>query len=416
MTDRATVCLLCGAGASNLERLFDLGVLPLGFPVPAAQAPFVWRRPLAMAICRRCSMVQTEYQLPADLLVTETFYTSHRSASITEHDRVFADGLLRRGLAGVDSLVLEVGCSDGALLDRLRERGFRRLLGIEPSPHADQTYHAEVIAGLFDDAMVQRLRDERREPDLVIANHVLDGVPRPGEFIANLARLLKPNASLVIEIPYVVDFVRTFRIDGFVHSRNSWFTAAALVHALKAAGLRVDDIEHDEAYRGGTLRTFARRAPEAAMSPAVTALLEREAAALSAASFAAFRDAVTSLRAQILAGVRTLTGTPLYVYGGGLKAAGILNWLGVTRRNIVCAVDNDPHKQGRLIPGVDIPIEPVDTLWRQETPIAVLNLALDHRAEVEPQLVARLPAGSTIIDALPEWRELRIAAHAGEHA
>jgi 2-polyprenyl-3-methyl-5-hydroxy-6-metoxy-1,4-benzoquinol methylase len=414
VSDRDTVCLLCGA--TGLERLFDLGMLPLGSPVPAAQAGLAWRGRLALAICRRCSMVQTESQLPADLLVTETFYTSHRSTSIADHDRAFVDGLLRRGLAGADSLVLDVGCSDGALLDKLRERGFRRLLGIEPSPHADQTYCAEVIVGPFDDAMVQRLSNEQREPDLVIANHVLGGVSRPGEFIANLARVLKPGASLVIEIPYVVDLVRTFRLDGFTHSCNAWFTAASLVYALKSAGLRVEDIEHDEACRSGTLRAFARRAPEAALSPAVTALLAREAEELSAARFAAFRDAVAALRAQILAGLRGLTGTPFYVYGGGLKAATLLNWLGLARRDIVCVVDNDPHKQGRLVPGVDIPIEPVDALWRQQTPIAVLNLALDHRAEVETELAAHLPAGSTIVDALPAWRERRVAAHTVENA
>ncbi len=414
MTGRDAVCLLCGA--EGLERLFDLGVMPLGFPVTPAQAATVWRAPLALAICRRCAMVQTEHQLPADLLVTETFYTSLRSSSIADHDRAFADDVMQRGLAGADSLLLEVGCSDGALLEKLRNRGFRRLLGIEPSPHPGLAYPAEVIAGLFDDAMVRRLADERREPDLVIANHVLDGVPRPGEFIANLALVVKPGASLIIEIPYVADFLRAFRLDGFVHSRNSWFTAAALIYALRTAGLNVDDIEHDTTYRGGTLRAFARRGPETALPTAVAALLEREADTLSAPSCGAFRTAVADLRGRILAGIQGLRGTPLYVYGGGLKAAGILNWLGLTRRDVGCAVDNDPHKQGRLIPGVDIPIEPVETLWRQMAPIAVLNLALDHRAEVEPALLARLPAGSIIVDALPEWRARRVPAHAGEHA
>jgi SAM-dependent methyltransferase len=414
MTSSAGVCLLCGA--EGLERLFDLGVMPLGFPVPRDQAAAVWRAPLALAICRRCSMVQTECQLPAALLVSETFYTSLRSASIADHDRAFADDLMRRGLATEDSLVMEVGCSDGALLEKLRHRGFRRLLGIEPSPHPGLTYPAEVVAGLFDDDMVRRLLEESREPDVVIANHVLDGVPRPGEFIANLARVVKPGASLIVEVPYVADFVRTFRLDGFVHSRNSWFTAAALIYALRAAGLSVDAIEHDAQYRGGTLRAFARRTPETPLPSAVTALLEREADALSAPSCAAFRAAVAHLRQRILVGIQGLGGTPLYVYGGGLKAAGILNWLGLTRRDIACAVDNDPHKQGRLIPGVDIPIEPVDTLWRQQAPIAVLNLALDHRAEVEPELLARLPAGSIIVDALPDWRARRVLTHAGEQA
>jgi SAM-dependent methyltransferase len=407
-------CLLCGS--AGLDRLFDLGTMPIGFPVAPAEAASVWRGPLAMAICRRCGMVQTEHQLPADLLVRETAYTSQRSAVIAAHDAAFADDVLRRGLAGADSPVIEIGCSDGVLLEKMRERGFRRLLGIDPSPHRGREYAAEVIAGLFDDAMVQRLRDEGREADLVVANHVLDGVPHPGAFVANLARALRPAGTMIVEVPYIVDLVSTFRIDGFVHSRNSWFTATALVYAMRAAGLRVDAIEHDPVYRGGSLRAFARPAADTTPSAGVAALLADEATALSAEQFIAFRRTLAARRAGILDGLRALGGTPLYVYGGGLKAAGVLNWLGVAGQDVVCAVDNDPNKHGRLIPGVNIAIEPVDVLWTQRQPIAVLNLALDHRAEVEPQLFARLPAGSTIVDALPDWRERRVDGRVRESA
>jgi SAM-dependent methyltransferase len=404
MTASAHHCVLCGG--EGLERLFDLGILPIGFPV-IADGRQVWRRLLAMAICRRCSMVQTEEQLPPDLLVTETFYTSQRSRSISEHDRAFADAIVRGGLAATDSVVLEVGCSDGALLASLQAAGFRRLLGIEPSPHADGPTGMEIVHGLFDDAMVNRLQARGCAADLAIANHVLDGVPSPGDFIANLARVLKPGGRLILEIPYVVDFVRSFRIDGFVHSRNCWFTAASLLHAFTRAGLHLDSFEHDERYRGGTLRAFARRTPQAQLSKAVATLLAAEADELAAPRFEAFRKAMRLHRERALQGLRALS-QPLYVYGGGLKAAGVLNWLGLTTADVVCAVDNDPNKQGRVVPGLNLPIQPVDVLWRQAAPVAVLDLALDHRAEVEPALFAGLPPGSTIVDVLPAWRALPV--------
>ena len=412
MTAAAHVCVLCGG--EGLERLFDLGIMPVGFPVTAAEAPRVWRRLLAMAICRRCSMVQTEEQLPPDLLVTETFYTSHRSRSIGEHDRAFAEAMARRQLAGPDSLILEVGCGDGALLTALQAAGFRRLLGIEPSPHADVPSGLDIVHGLFDEAMVDRLQRRGDAADLVIANHVLDGVPSPGDFIVNLGRVLKPGGLLILEIPYFVDFVRSFRLDGFVHSRNCWFTAASLLHAFTRAGLQLENLEHDESYRGGTLRAFARRSPQAPLSKPVVELLAGEAAELSASRFGAFREAMRVHRERALQGLRALT-QPLYVYGGGLKAAGVLNWLGLTASDVVCAVDNDPNKQGRIVPGVNLAIQSVDHLWRQEAPIAVLDLALDHRAEVEPALLAGLPPGSTIVDVLPAWRALPVPRRSPEY-
>jgi methylation protein EvaC len=400
MTHEQASCILCGAPA--LEVLFDLGDLPIGFPVAPERAAGLWHAPLTLAVCRRCALVQTVHQLPPDELLTETFYTSHGSIAIAEHDRRLADAVVSGGLATSGSLVLEIGCGDGSLLHALVDRGFTRVMGVEPSPHAGTRYGCEVLKGVFDEAMSARLRASGREPDLVIASHVLDGVPRPLDFIREVARALKPGAPVILEVPYFIDLTEAFRLDGFVHSRNVWFTLGAFGYAFERSGLRLDGVEHEPGYRGGSVRVIARKTTEGSASGAADRFLERETEALSAARFAAFRERIASHRARILAGLRSIR-EPWYVYGAGLKAATMLNWLGLNAHTVVCAVDNDPKKHGLVIPGTGLVVKPAETLRETQHPIAVLNLALDHRAEVEARLGDELPIGSLIACPLPAW-------------
>jgi methylation protein EvaC len=413
MTPEQAGCILCGE--QSLEALFSLGDLPVGFPVAPERAADLWHGPLTLAACRRCSLVQTLNQLPPAQLLTETFYTSRGSLAIAEHDRRLADVVASRGLATSDSLVLEIGCGDGSLLNALIGRGFTRVLGIEPSPHAGAPHRVEVLEGVFDEAMTARLRASGHEPDLVIVNHVLDGVPRPLDFIVEIAHVMKPGAAVVVEVPYFPDLADAFRLDGFVHSRNAWFTLGAFRYAFERAGLRLDGVQHEPGYRGGSIRVVARKTADAAASAEADRFIEREAGALSTARFSAFRERIARHRARILSELRS-TREPWHVYGAGLKAATTLNWLGLDARTIVCAVDNDPKKHGRVIPGTGLVIRPPEALGESKRPIAVLNLALDHRAEVEARLGDELPIGSLIASPLPAWECLRVMRSAQETA
>jgi SAM-dependent methyltransferase len=405
MTPRS--CILCAG--SHLEPLFDLGTLPLGFPVEVERAADggVWQQPLELVLCRDCLLAQTVHLVPAGALRSENFYASERSRLVTQHDAAFATMMpARLGLRG-DASILEVGCGDGSLLDRLRDAGFQRLVGLEPSIHRDKAYGYPVVEGELDAATVQRLRADTGAPDLIVANYVLELIPHLGPFMANLAALAAPGGRIVVEVPYLIDFMRTFRLDGFAHLRCGWFTARALVGAFRTAGLTVVDIEHDPTYRGGTLRATAAGAVAGAASRTVSELLAAEEAALTPSAIAAFRDRIAAQRDAIASRLRQLRdgGLPVYGYGGGLKASTLVNWLRLTCRDVAWTADLDPNKQGRLIPVANIPIRPVDDLPERSGPAAaVLMLALDHAIEVEELLRRRLAPGSLIVYAVPESR------------
>jgi SAM-dependent methyltransferase len=395
--------------------VFELGTLPLGFPIEPSKALAnqVWRQKLELVICKRCYLVQTVHKIPKEELVSENLYSSSSSKLVSDHDEQFSSNIPSLLSLSKDSLILEIGCGDGSLLEKFYQKGFSNLIGIEPSAHSEKGYPFEVITDFLNADVVRVLSNRGKYPDCIIAKHVIDLVPDLDLLFSNLANLMKNGAFVIIEVPYLIDFLNAFRIDGFAHLECCWFTINSLIYALDKYNMGIVSIEHETNYRGGTLRVIAKKGYQKEISNLILDWKNKEVEELSPRSFNAFRDKIDRLRRDIRSKIAELTEEkkiPIYGYGGGLKASTLVNWLNLTSKEIKMVVDIDHNKHYKMIPIANIPIKPVPSLFNlaQNAKIAVIILALDHVNEVEAILSKRLGKGSLIIHPLPEFKTIVI--------
>jgi SAM-dependent methyltransferase len=77
--------------------------------------------------------------------------------------------------------------------------------------------------------------------DTIIVSHVLEHVPQPVKFLADLARYLKPDGRLFVDVPDVCAYhwLADLHIAHIFH-----FSARTLIGAANAAGLGVVEIRH----------------------------------------------------------------------------------------------------------------------------------------------------------------------------
>lgn len=113
--------------------------------------------------------------------------------------------LQRRGLFAPRPRVLDVGCAYGGFLVAFARRG-ARVTGID----LDARYVRLAAVNLREQGLDGELvHGDAGEPhpefagrfDLVIANDVLEHVPRPAAFLSNLRAWLKPGGAAYLEIP-----------------------------------------------------------------------------------------------------------------------------------------------------------------------------------------------------------------------
>jgi ABC-type Zn uptake system ZnuABC Zn-binding protein ZnuA len=148
--------------------------------------------PLQVFLCTSCWLVQLPTHAAAEELFTADYaYFSSTSSSWCAHAERFVDAAVKRLALGPQSLVVELASNDGYLLQYVQQRGIP-CLGIEPTAATAQAARAKGITTLerfFGVALAAEL-----EPaDLVVANNVLAHVPDINDFVAGIARLLKPE-------------------------------------------------------------------------------------------------------------------------------------------------------------------------------------------------------------------------------
>ncbi len=159
------------------------------------------------------------------------------------------------------------------------------------------------------------------------------------------------------------------------------------------------------ALHGGSLLVTLGHAGSATPDPSVAAaLLEEDRVGMTcAAYYEAFAADVHTLRATLTDTLSTLKaqGHSIAGYGAAAKATILLNFMEIGQEQIDYVADRSPHKQGRTIPGVRIPIRSPKSLI-QDNPDYVVILAWNFKEEIIGQLAEYSTNGGRFIIPSPK--------------
>jgi hypothetical protein len=398
-------CRSCGA--ERLEHVLSLGSLPLAnaFVAPDAGETSDETFPLDLVFCSACSLLQLDDTVPPDKLFTEYPYFSSQSQTFVDHagelvERVVADRAL-----GASDLAMEIASNDGYLLQHYRDAGVS-VLGVDPARNVAQEAErrgVRTIPEFFGHELAQRLLADGVRPQVIHANNVLAHVPDIRQFVDGISLLLSDDGVAIIETPYVRDLVDKLEFDTIYHEHVFYYSLASMQALLGASGLTIVDVEHVPVH-GGSLRVFAAKNGSGEVGLRVKALEreEQERGLGSAGYYASFSKRVEDARRVISGFLRTLheEGSRLAGYGAAAKGTMLLNSLTLDEQAVEYVVDSTPYKQGRLIPGVRIPIEPPRHLSEDPTDYVVI-LAWNFAREIIEQEGDYVRRGGRFIVPLP---------------
>ena len=136
------------------------------------------------------------------------------------------------------------------------------------------------LVEFFGETLAGKLAGEGRRADLIIGNNVLAHVPLLNDFVAGIALLLKPDGTVTIEFPHLLELIEHVEFDTIYHEHYSYLSLHAIEQVFARHGLRIYDAERLPTH-GGSLRIFAAHAARERLadSAALSALRAQEAAA-----------------------------------------------------------------------------------------------------------------------------------------
>jgi len=405
------VCRFC---AAPLMRVFvDLGMSPPSnaFVTPAQAAEPEEFFPLRTYVCDECHLVQLpQFQTPAQIFSEYPYFSSY-STSWLVHVENYARSMRERFSLDSTSLVIELASNDGHLLKFFRDAGIE-VLGIEPAANVAAVARSNGVSTLtefFGRKLARKLVAGGRLANLVVANNVLAHVPDLNDFVGGVAELLAPSGVVTFEFPHLARLIEAGEYDTIYHEHFSYFSLICVKKILAAHQLRVFDVEALPTH-GGSLRVFAAK-PESRFTETanVQRILEDERAAgfETGTAYDDFESRVKESKRAFVAFLRDAAARGKYVagYGAPAKATTLLNYCGVGTDLVAFTADKNPYKQGKLIPGVHIPIYPPEKIFEAK-PDYVVIFPWNIRDEITQQMADIRGWGGQFVIPIPEAQVL----------
>lgn len=356
--------------------------------------------PLKVFVSTESWLVQLPAHSTSDELFTPDYaYFSSTSSSWCAHAERFVTEAVKKLELGPQSLVVELASNDGYLLQYVKIRNIP-CLGIEPTKstaEAAREKGIETIERFFGVALAEEL-----EPaDLVVANNVLAHVPDINDFVAGIARLLKPQGRASIEFPHLLRLLTGNQFDTIYHEHYSYLSLKVVQRIASAAGLIVEDVEQLPTH-GGSLRVWLAHKDAAYISPEVEKVLSAEFAAglETLDAYKGFQQRAEAAKNGLLEFLLKAKreGRRVLGYGAAAKGNTFLNYAGIRSDLLPAVADLALSKQGKYLPGSHIPVISPEQL-STETFDELLVLPWNLIDEVRNQF-----PGYKLVTAIPELR------------
>jgi 2-polyprenyl-3-methyl-5-hydroxy-6-metoxy-1,4-benzoquinol methylase len=400
-------CRACGGELS--VTMADLGLQPPSnaFVSVSAAALEERRYPLRAKVCESCKLVQVDYDVDPRELFANYHYFSSYSEEWLAHARQYCVMAAQRFALDSGSLVVELASNDGYLLKNFLEMAVP-VLGIDPSDTvaaAAEKIGVPTLVEFFSEKVARNLAAQGRQADLIIGNNVLAHVPMLNDFVAGISVLLKPRGTVTIEFPHLLKLIEQVEFDTIYHEHYSYISLHAIERVFSRHGLRLYDAEELPTH-GGSLRIFASHSSRAGIedSAALRRLRAQETAAGLAKSetYLRFAQRVEECRKSVLDFFAHAKAQRKSVaaYGAAAKGNTLLNFCGLTLKDIALVADRNPHKQSKLLPGTHIPVVSPEELMRG-TPDYVLILPWNLQEEIRGQMAGIRAWGGQFVTAVP---------------
>ena len=359
-----TSCRVCGGGFSHY---LSLGLSPLANNLNEKKNVPNDLYPLDLNFCNQCSNSQLSVVVPPDKMFDNYFYLSSTSQQFRDHFVDIANELKSDLKLKNTSVVVDIGSNDGIFLDPVKKLGINAI-GVEPAKNVAKIANSkklETIAEYFSDKTVNKITKKYGKADVVTAFNVFAHGDGLKEILKNTEELLKKNGEFIFEIQYLLRTLKDLTFDNIYHEHVNYWCLLAILNFFEDSQLKVYKVKEVDTH-GGSLRVYATKNKNKRMDKSVSKYveLEKKNKLDKHSTYLEFAKKVEDTKKQSLEMINQikLEDKRIIGYGAPAKATTILNYFGLSDKDLEYTVDDNSLKQNKFIPGTDIQIKNIEDI------------------------------------------------------
>ena len=353
------------SGSKNLVSVLNLGHQVLTGVFPKSTSEKVTSGPLELVWCPDGGLLQLRHSYdPGEMYGLNYGYRSGLNQSMVNHltEKVRFLELLADLKPG--DRVVDIGSNDATTLKAYATSGIKRI-GIDPTGTKFAQYYTDDIKLIPDFFSASLYRSTETQPARIITSIAMFyDLDSPVEFAKQIESILADDGIWHFEQSYMPSMLRMNSYDTICHEHLEYYSLGVVKNILEKAGLKIVDVVMN-AINGGSFAVTAAKAGNRSINQNLAVidwLLEQEhrMGLNTPRPYRDFEERVFRHRDDLTRLIRALNadGKKVLGYGASTKGNVVLQFCGLTNKDIPAIAEVNTEKFGCFTPGTHIPIIP----------------------------------------------------------
>jgi hypothetical protein len=389
-------CRLCKTGTIN--NLLDLGMQPICNRFLSDPSEEEYMHPLIIGQCNACGLIQIIDPIPVNELLPRYDWITYNEPE--EHLDELADIISHLPGLTRESAICGVSFKDDSALMRLKELGFKNIWRIDPEGDLN-IYHkgigVETIQSYLTHDTVDMIVKKHGTFDVIIARHILEHAFDLYEFMFAVSRLARSEGYIIFEVPDCERAIEKLDYTTLWEEHIAYFTPETFRQSFAFGNFSLFQYKcYPYPFENSLVGIACLKGKDAYLRPESFEDKEKKRAQDFAIKLPTQRLKIKSYFSRYKKNKGNIA-----LFGAGHLACTYINLLNL-KDEISFVADDNPKKQGFVMPGSHIPIRTSDALLTENIKLCLLSLSPQAEPKVIRKNQAFIENGGEFASIFPE--------------
>lgn len=327
-------CRLCGG---MIDEIFSFGSFYISTFVENPQDN-IGSAPLILCQCKNCKLIQLKHSASQELLYSGKYW--YRSSL---NNKIVSDlqDIVEKAVKIVnEGIFLDIGANDGTLLSFVPNHF--KTIAIEPAFNLQEelkTKCGQVISKFWEETVLEE------KANIITAIGMFYDAENPNIFVSNVKKHLAEDGLFIAQMMTLKPMIDKNDLGNICHEHLEYYSYDTLKFLFEKNGLEIFKIEEND-INGGSYRLYARHYKNGSIEYPEEIDIKK------------FIENIEKNKFDVVSFINKVNqeNKKVYAYGASTKGNTILQYYGLTDKNIKGIIDINPEKIGKYAVGTEIKV------------------------------------------------------------
>jgi len=329
-------CRVCHS--KNIKSVADFGNIKISTFVDNPNDD-LGSAPLELLECQNCTLVQLAHTVPPEIMYHTYWYESSTNKVIADNLRDIVTQIEQENTIYPNDTLLDIGANDGTLLEAYKD-GI--CVACEPAKNIIHKLEKRC------DHIINNFWDKKHytfdKAKVVTAIGMFYDMDDPNQFISDIKDVLRDDGIFVSQLMTLAPMLKQYDLGNICHEHLEYYSYKSLVTLFEQNGLEIYKVYMNNIH-GGSYQLWARHYQKGSIQ-----IKEPKP------DFKKFKNIIDNNKQKCLDFVNLHNN--VYIFGASTKGNTIMQYYGLTNKNIKGVAEVDTKKYGKYVVGSKIPIMP----------------------------------------------------------